>query len=157
MEQSKVIEFLSKNKEFIYGEEECSKDIINALLNVPEDFLPQLNRLPFRNPSTVWMISIFPGILGVDRFYLGDFKKGIIKYFTFGLFGIWWIKDIGSAKKRCREYNCKKLMEAIKDPSAIKTMLAKEGKMKKAFLIAKAVTPAIKQGAKDFQDSMYVK
>ena len=92
MEQSKVIEFLSKNKEFIYGEEECSKDIINALLNVPEDFLPQLNRLPFRNPSTVWMISIFPGILGVDRFYLGDFKKGIIKYFTFGLFGIWWIK-----------------------------------------------------------------
>jgi TM2 domain-containing membrane protein YozV len=43
---------------------------------------------------TALILSIFLGWLGIDRFYLGKFGTGIIKLFTLGFFGIWWIIDI---------------------------------------------------------------
>ncbi|MDQ7022568.1 MAG: TM2 domain-containing protein [Candidatus Gracilibacteria bacterium] len=40
------------------------------------------------------LLSIFFGWFGFDRFYLGHGGSGIIKLFTMGGFGIWWIIDI---------------------------------------------------------------
>jgi hypothetical protein len=37
--------------------------------------------------------SIFLGWLGLDRFYLGYKRMGILKLCTLGLLGIWWILD----------------------------------------------------------------
>lgn len=156
MEQSKVIEYLTRNQEFLFEDEACNEELINALVNVSDEFLPTLNNFPFRKPSTVQLIAFFPGSLGVDRLYLGDIKGAVLKYFTLGGFGIWWIKDILSAKKRCREYNRKKLLATISDPSVAKEIVNKDNKFKKAFAIAKAVAPAIKQGAKNVQDSFDV-
>lgn len=45
-----------------------------------------------------WMValllSIFVGIFGVDRFYLGKVGTGIFKLLTFGGFTIWAVVDI---------------------------------------------------------------
>jgi hypothetical protein len=40
------------------------------------------------------LFSIFGGILGLDRFYLGYTRMGILKAITLGLFGLWWLMDI---------------------------------------------------------------
>lgn len=40
------------------------------------------------------VLAIFFGWLGVDRFYLGHIGVGLLKLFTFGLFGIMWVIDI---------------------------------------------------------------
>ena len=38
--------------------------------------------------------AIFLGLIGIDRFYLGDPVKGILKLLTLSCYGIFWIVDI---------------------------------------------------------------
>ena len=39
------------------------------------------------------ILSFFFGIFGVDRFYLGYAALGVVKLFTVGGCGIWWLID----------------------------------------------------------------
>ena len=47
-----------------------------------------------KNKTTVLILSILVGGLGVDRFYLGYAGMGILKLLTGGCFGILYIIDI---------------------------------------------------------------
>ena len=46
-----------------------------------------------RDYMTSAMISIFLGWIGIDRFYLGYTRQGVVKLLTFGGFGIWALYD----------------------------------------------------------------
>jgi TM2 domain len=46
-----------------------------------------------RWPVAFWL-SVFLGFVGADRFYLGYGVLGLIKLFTFGGLGLWWLLDI---------------------------------------------------------------
>ena len=52
------------------------------------------NNLKNKNFITALLLAIFLGWLGVDRFYLGKIWTGILKLFTLGGYGLWWIIDI---------------------------------------------------------------
>lgn len=47
-----------------------------------------------KNWMVALLLSIFLGAWGIDRFYLGSVGMGLLKLFTFGLFGILYIIDI---------------------------------------------------------------
>ena len=60
---------------------------------------------PTRDQNTAFLLSYFLGLLGADRFYLGQTGLGIVKLVTFGGLGFWYTIDlvligIGSAKDR---------------------------------------------------------
>jgi hypothetical protein len=47
-----------------------------------------------RRQRKALLFGILFGWLGIDRFYLGYKRMGILKLLTFGLLGIWWVLDI---------------------------------------------------------------
>mmetsp|Transcript_105353 Transcript_105353/g.187300 ORF Transcript_105353/g.187300 Transcript_105353/m.187300 type:complete len:237 (-) Transcript_105353:47-757(-) len=48
-----------------------------------------------KSQSTAFLISMFGGFLGLDLLYLGFwFPWGLVKLFTLGGLGIWWVYDI---------------------------------------------------------------
>jgi TM2 domain-containing membrane protein YozV len=47
-----------------------------------------------KDQSTLFLLSVFVGTLGLDRFYLGQTGLGIAKLLTCGGFGIWAMVDM---------------------------------------------------------------
>jgi TM2 domain-containing membrane protein YozV len=39
-------------------------------------------------------LSIFLGFFGIDRFYIGRTRSAVVKLFTLGAIGVWWLSDI---------------------------------------------------------------
>ena len=181
MNHLQVISYLDANEKNLFPNSQHTEDEIKlAMLNAPQTLDIYMQNMTLKKASTTQILSVLLGSLGVDRFYLGDIALGILKYITLGGFGIWWLADIISAQKRCRNVNCKKIMMLIeraytnapKENEATgsqknttttfdSTRQANEELDKqKAIEIGKAalsIGKAVKKGFDDFQDGLNVK
>ena len=87
--------------------------IRDKLEQIPEAKINFLYALRLKDPTLILLCSIFLGILGIDRFILGDTGLGVGKLLTLGGFGIWAIIDLFFVGNRAKELNYAAVMNIV--------------------------------------------
>lgn len=111
MEQQKVDMYLAQNAKMLPAAK--LPLIKEALGKLDESKFIYLQSVQFKDPTTVLILSILLGTLGIDRFILNDAGMGVLKLLTCGGLYVWWIIDMINAQERAQEYNFKKLSETL--------------------------------------------
>lgn len=109
MEQSKVDLFIATNSDKF-----CNDKLLlvrEKLATMSDDKFMIIQSINYQNPTTMLIISIFLGSLGIDRFVLGDTGLGILKLLTCGGCGIWAIIDWFLIMDKTKEQNFNKFMQ----------------------------------------------
>jgi len=83
------------------------------LEQLEDDKLLLLSSADFKNPTTMLIISLLVGGLGVDRFMLGETGMGVLKLLTGGCFGILTIIDWCTIMNKTREKNMETFEQII--------------------------------------------
>ena len=109
MEQQKVDMYLMTNQK--YFPEEKIMYLKEKLLAADESKFSLISTVELKDPTTLLLVSIFLGELGIDRFMLGD--TGILKLLTAGCCGILAIIDWFQIQKKTRELNFNKIMTIL--------------------------------------------
>ena len=111
MEEQKVDMFLMTNaKNF---ESHQIQPIRDKLLGMDDSKWILIQSLNLKDPTTILIVSLIAGYLGIDRFMLGDTGMGVGKLLTCGGFGIWAIVDWFIIMGRAREVNFEKIMTVL--------------------------------------------
>ena len=108
MTQDKVDMFIMTNQKYLPAEKIVF--FKQKLLDLDENRFSVVSTMEFKNPTTLLLVPIFLGSLGIDRFMLGEVGLGILKLLTLGLCGILTIIDWFTVQKRTRDQNYNELM-----------------------------------------------
>ena len=111
MEQQKIDLFIMTNQKYFPAEKIVF--LKEKLRTIDEEKFALVSAIDFKEPTTLLLISLFLGSLGVDRFMLGDTGLGILKLLTGGCCGILTIIDWFTITKKAKEVNFNKVMMLI--------------------------------------------
>lgn len=111
MDAQKVDMFIMTNGKFF--ESHQMNMIRERLIALDDSKWAMLSTVQLKDPSTVLVISILAGSLGIDRFMLGDTGVGVGKLITCGGFGIWTIIDWFQIQNATREKNLSKIQQFL--------------------------------------------
>ncbi len=108
MTQEKIDTFILTNQKYFPPEKIVF--LKQKLAEADESKVSLISAMDFKEPTTLLLVSIFVGSLGIDRFMLGDIGMGILKLLTGGVCGILTIIDWFTVQKRVKESNYNQLM-----------------------------------------------
>jgi TM2 domain-containing membrane protein YozV len=108
MQQDKADMFIMTNSKYLPSEKIMI--IKDRLLAMDDSRMSAISSVEFKDPTTMLIISIFLGALGIDRFMIGDIGLGILKLITIGGCGIWTIIDWFLIQGKARERNFNALL-----------------------------------------------
>ena len=111
MEQNKVDMYIMTNQKYFPAEKIMY--IKEKLTDMDESKLTMLQTIDLKDPTTILLVSIFLGGLGIDRFMLGDTGMGILKLLTGGVCGILTIIDWFTVSNKTKELNFNKIMTLL--------------------------------------------
>lgn len=108
MSPEKVDMYIMSNKDFFPSDKIML--LREKLLATDEAKFIAVSAFSMKNPTTFLILSILLGVIGIDRFMLGDIGMGILKLLTWGLCLILWIVDICTIMNKVRERNYNDVM-----------------------------------------------
>lgn len=83
------------------------------LMAMSDSEFERISYVSLTDPTLMLIISIFFGMLGVDRFALGDIGLGVGKLVTCGGLYIWWVIDLFNIMDATKQKNLQKINTAF--------------------------------------------
>ena len=111
MDQNKVDMYIMTNQKYFPAEKIMY--IKEKLASMDENKFAMISTIEMKDPTTILLVSIFLGGLGIDRFMLGDIGMGILKLLTCGVCGILTIIDWFTVSKKTKELNFNNVMTML--------------------------------------------
>lgn len=111
MDQQKIDLFVMTNQKYFPPEKVLF--LKEKLRTMDEEKFTLISAMDFKEPTTLLIVSLFLGGLGIDRFMLGDTGMGILKLLTGGCCGILTIIDWFTISKKAKEANFNNLMTLL--------------------------------------------
>lgn len=111
MDMQKVDMYIMTNQKYLPAEK--IQLLRDRLLAADENKMVMLSGVEMKDPTTILLVSIFLGSLGIDRFMLGETGMGILKLLTGGCCGILTIIDWFTVQKKAKDANFQKLMAIL--------------------------------------------
>lgn len=111
MDQNKVDMYIMTNQKYFPAEKIMY--IKEKLAAMDENKFAMISTIEMKDPTTILLVSIFLGGLGVDRFMLGDIGMGVLKLLTCGVCGILTIIDWFTVSKKTKELNFNNVMTML--------------------------------------------
>lgn len=111
MDQQKVDMFVMTNQKYFPAEKIMY--LKDKLKSMDEEKFSLVSTIELKDPTTVLLVSIFLGSLGIDRFMIGDTGIGILKLLTLGVCGILTIVDWFTISKKTKDLNFNNVMALI--------------------------------------------
>ncbi len=107
MDSQKVDMYMMANAKFFQPSQ--INFIRERLFAADDSKWAMINSADLKEPSTMLIISILAGGLGIDRFMIGDTGLGVGKLLTAGGCGIWAIVDWFLIQDATRQKNLEKI------------------------------------------------
>lgn len=111
MDSQKVDMFFMSNAKYFAPENIPGLKL--QIEKLSDDKFVMLQAAELKDPTTILLVAILAGGLGIDRFMLGQVGLGILKIITLGGFGIWQIVDMFTATGRARRYNMQQIQKTV--------------------------------------------
>lgn len=111
MDNQKVDMFIMTNAK--YFPEDKIFFLKEKLKGIDDEKFSMLTAIGLKDPTTIVLVSIFLGSLGIDRFMIGDTGVGVLKLLTGGCCGILTIIDWFTVSGKTKEKNFNKIMTLL--------------------------------------------
>ena len=111
MDQQKIDMFIMTNQKYFPAEKIMY--LKDKLRTMDEEKFSLVSTIEVKDPTTILLVSIFLGVLGIDRFMIGDTGMGILKLLTGGVCGILSLVDWFTISKKTKDLNFNNVMALI--------------------------------------------
>lgn len=111
MDQQKIDMFIMTNQKYFPAEKIMY--LKDKLRTMDEEKFALVSTIELKDPTTILLVSIFLGVLGIDRFMIGDTGMGILKLLTGGVCGILALVDWFTISKKTKDLNFNNVMALI--------------------------------------------
>lgn len=111
VDRQKIDMYIMSNQKYFPNEKMMF--LKDKLYKMDESKFALLSAIELKDPTTLLLVSIFLGSLGVDRFMLKDTGMGVLKLLTGGCCGILTIIDWFSVQNKVKEANFNAVMTLL--------------------------------------------
>ena len=111
LDQNKIDMYVMTNQKYFPAEKIVY--LKDKLRTMDEEKFSLVSTIEMKDPTTLLLVSLFLGGLGIDRFMVGDTGMGILKLLTGGCCGILTVVDWFSISKKAKEINFNNLMSLL--------------------------------------------